>query len=95
MLELPCGATPLAWSKLTDCQAFRHGDSAYGFLFHLEVKARIIRRMTRTFRRELRAAGLNEQHVLAGAAEHLPGLHTIGRAVFGRWAANCHLHSAL
>ncbi len=87
VFELPRAATPLAWSKLTDCQAFRHGDLAYGFLFHLEVTERIIQRMTRTFRRELREAGLNERHTLHGVAEYLPGLHTIGRAVFGRWAA--------
>lgn len=87
VFELPRGATPLAWSKLTDCQAFRYGESAYGFLFHLEVTEQIIHRMTRTFRRELREAGLNERQVLDGVAEHLPGLHTLGRAVFERWAA--------
>jgi GMP synthase (glutamine-hydrolysing) len=87
VFELPLAATPLAWSKLTDCQAFRHGDSAYGFLFHLEVTERIIQQMTRTFRRELREAGLNERHVLDGVAEHLPPLHALGRTVFERWAA--------
>lgn len=87
VFELPCGATPLAWSKLTDCQAFRYGESAYGFLFHLEVTERIIQRMTRAFRGELREAGLSERPVLDGVTAHLPELHTIGRAVFGRWAA--------
>jgi GMP synthase (glutamine-hydrolysing) len=87
VFELPRGATPLAWSKLTEHQAFRFGDSAYGLLFHLEVTEQIIRRMTRTFLGELREAGLNERQVLDGVAEHLPGLHTIGRAVFARWAA--------
>lgn len=87
VFELPRGAIPLAWSKLTEHQAFRHGDSAYGLLFHLEVTQQIIRRMTRTFRGELREAGLSERPVLDGVAEHLPGLHAIGRTVFGRWAA--------
>ncbi len=87
VFELPRGATPLPWSQLTEHQAFRYGDAAYGLLFHLEVTEPMIRRMTRTFRRELRQAGLNERPVLDGVAAHLPTLHTIGRTVFGRWAA--------
>ena len=42
VFELPRGAEPLASSALTPCQAFRYGDCAYGFLFHMEVTEKII-----------------------------------------------------
>ena len=48
---------------------------------------RIIARMARTFRRELREADLNERHVLDGVPELLLALQTVGRTVFERWAA--------
>jgi GMP synthase (glutamine-hydrolysing) len=87
VFELPRGAAPLAWSRLTDYQAFRHGDSAYGILFHQEVTERIIARMTRTFRHELREVGLSEGRLLDEVPVHLPPLQAIGRTVFRRWAA--------
>lgn len=87
VFELPRAATPLAWSQLTEHQAFRYGESAYGFLFHLEVTEQIIGRMMRTFRRELREGGLSERAVLSDSTERLPRLQTTGRTVFARWAA--------
>jgi hypothetical protein len=87
VFDLPRSAASLAWSDLTDCQAFRHGDSAYGLLFHMEVTEPIIRRMTRTFRRELQEAGTSEPRLLDPLPEFLPPLQALGRKVFGRWAA--------
>ncbi len=87
VFELPRAAKPLAWSKLTEHQAFRYGDCAYGLLFHLEVTEEIIGWMTRSFQRELREAGLTERQVLDGVVQHLPRLQAIGRPVFQRWAA--------
>jgi len=87
VFDLPRAATPLAWSKLTEHQAFRYGANAYGLLFHLEMTEPIIRRMTRSFRRELAEARLSAGSVLAGVVEHLPALQTLGRVVFERWAA--------
>lgn len=86
VFPLPSGAVRLAWSAATDCQAFRQGASAYGFLFHLEATERMIRRMARAFRRALHQAGLTERQVLEGIGQHLPPLHQIGRQVFQRWA---------
>jgi GMP synthase (glutamine-hydrolysing) len=85
--DLPPGAVSLARSKLTECQAFRYDTAAYGFLFHLEVTERIIRRMTKTFRNELLEAGVNVPQVLDGARQYLAPLRAIGRTVFERWAA--------
>ncbi len=86
VFPLPRGAVRLAWSATTECQAFRHGHSAYGLLFHLEVTERIIGGMTRAFRPELREAGVSERHIIEGVGEHLSALTAIGREVFGRWA---------
>lgn len=41
---LPDGATHLASSELCENQAFRYGESAYGFQFHLELDERLINR---------------------------------------------------
>jgi GMP synthase (glutamine-hydrolysing) len=45
VFDLPRGATLLARSAATACQAFRHGRSAWGLLFHLEVQAGQVARM--------------------------------------------------
>jgi GMP synthase (glutamine-hydrolysing) len=86
LFELPRGAVSLAWSKLTECQAFRYGASAYGFLFHLEATEETVRCMAKKFRRELRAAGVNARELLDEAADHLAELQPFGRRVFERWA---------
>ncbi len=86
VFELPRGGVNLAWSGLTDQQAFRYGENAYGLLFHLEVTATMIRRMTRTFRAELDAARLDAATIARGAATHLAPLAELGRTVFSRWA---------
>lgn len=58
--DLPDGAAHLA--QTDDCaqQAFRHGDNAYGFQFHLEVDAALIGRWLANpaYRDELAASGL-------------------------------------
>ena len=84
--DLPTGAVPLAASKLTPCQAFRYGRSAYGFLFHMEVTTTILQGMADAFPQELRETGLTKEQLLTDAKQHLPALHYIGSSVFQRWA---------
>jgi GMP synthase (glutamine-hydrolysing) len=43
-IQLPEGAVHLARSPASDVQAFRHGEHAYGFQFHLEVDSPLIDR---------------------------------------------------
>jgi GMP synthase (glutamine-hydrolysing) len=43
-IDLPTDAVHLASSKACEVQAFRYGDSAYGFQFHLEVDHYLIER---------------------------------------------------
>ncbi|HLH79304.1 MAG TPA: gamma-glutamyl-gamma-aminobutyrate hydrolase family protein [Chthonomonas sp.] len=87
VFDLPQGAVPLASSALTPHQAFRYGDKAYGFLFHMEVNETMIQDMVRTFSEEVQEAGGDANQILAETAQHLAPLHTIGHQVFSRWVA--------
>jgi len=86
VFELPRGAEALASSALTPCQAFRYGDHAYGFLFHMEVTEKIIGDMVQTFAQELQEEGMDGRRILDGTGNFLPPLKSIGKIVFGRWA---------
>lgn len=87
IFDLPRGSTPLASSALTANQAFRHGNNAYGLLFHMEVTRPQIHTMVDTFGDELRRAGLNGSAIKLNANTHLQQLQKIGQEVFSRWAA--------
>ncbi len=86
VFDLPAGAAPLASSNLTKCQAYRYGRAAYGVLFHMEVTEPILRDMVSAFADELRAANVDQQHIVGKAKDYLPGLQKIGGLVFRRWA---------
>lgn len=83
--EIPRNADSLAWSALTDCQAFRWGKSAYGVLFHLEVNERVVDRMTKAFQAELLSTSQRPADIRAAASSHLPELERVGREFFARW----------
>lgn len=87
IFKLPQGAVSLASSDLTECQAFRYGRNAYGFLFHMEVTGGIIKDMVRTFTDELREAGIDDGDITGKIKDYLPNLHRIGRPIFQKWAA--------
>jgi GMP synthase-like glutamine amidotransferase len=87
LFDLPKGATPLASSSLTELQAFRAGEKAYGLLFHLEVGEAQIRDFVKSFGDELSAAKIPGGPILEGVASHLKNLERIGTQVFDRWAA--------
>ena len=86
VFELPRGAIGLAASARTPHQAFRYGERAYGFLFHMEVTAAIITEMVASFAGELEQAGLDGRDILDAMPHHLPHLQHIGGSVFARWA---------
>lgn len=83
--ETPPGCVSLASSALTPCQAFRSGDAAYGFQFHLEVTEPIVRDWTTAFAGELVESGTDSGPILDGISRHLPSMHQIGEIVFDRW----------
>ncbi len=86
VFHLPAGAVRLAGSRLTENQAFRYGENAYGLLFHMEVTEAILRDWVAAFADEMRAAGVARNAILGGAARHLPALHAVGMPVYRRWA---------
>jgi len=86
VFDLPAGAVSLASSDLTPHQAFRHGERAYGLLFHLEMTENMIREMIRTFSDDLLEQNLDSGWLIEKAAEYLPPLEEIGGRLFGRWA---------
>jgi GMP synthase (glutamine-hydrolysing) len=83
--DLPAEAIRLARSERTENQAFRYGNNAYGFLFHMEVTAEIIEGLAREFSQELAEVGIAEAELKARARENLPELQRIGRSVFNGW----------
>ncbi|MGH9761860.1 MAG: type 1 glutamine amidotransferase, partial [Blastocatellia bacterium] len=84
--DLPDGATPLALSEKTPLQAFRYGENAYGFLFHMEATEGIVRSMVDGFAHELEEEAIDGQTLIAQASDYLPELQMIGSTVFSRWA---------
>ncbi len=86
VFSLPKKAVPLASSETTEHQAFRYGDSVYGFLFHMEVTENMIREMIRNFSEELQQENLDGGWLMQKWEAHSGNLERIGRTVFGRWA---------
>lgn len=86
IFELPKGAVSLASSEWTEHQAFRYGDNAYGFLFHMEVTEEIIRDMVITFQSEVKEAGVDGNGIIRNIVRYLPSLQQeIGELVLERW----------
>jgi GMP synthase (glutamine-hydrolysing) len=86
VFDLPAGAEPLASSALTELQAFRYGEKAWGLLFHLEVTRAMVEEMVVAFAGELGAAAVEPASILTGMARHLARAQDIGARVFRRWA---------
>ena len=71
---LPAGAAHLASTDTCEQQAFRFGDKAYGFQFHMEADRAVIERWIGlpSFRAELAAAGLPaDEHAIRSATAAL------------------------
>ncbi len=87
IFDLPPGAVSLASSEKTPCQAFRHGDKAYGFQFHFEVTRDGVAAMADAFAKELVRENIAADPMIAQAAEFTPSLEKIADTVFSRWAS--------
>jgi GMP synthase (glutamine-hydrolysing) len=84
--DIPAGAAHLAESDACAQQAFRHGDNAYGFQFHLEMDAPLIERWLANpaYRDELAASGLpHDEHAIRTATQtHIADMQRRADAVF-------------
>jgi GMP synthase-like glutamine amidotransferase len=85
VFDLPHGATALARSEATPCQAYRAGPKAWGLLFHLEATREQVARMATAFDDELREAGVNGVALVQESLSAAGAIDGLARSVFGRW----------
>ncbi|HRO26297.1 MAG TPA: gamma-glutamyl-gamma-aminobutyrate hydrolase family protein [Luteimonas sp.] len=87
--EIPDSATHLARSDICEQQAFRWGDRAYGFQFHLEMDQPLIERWLAkpAYRRQLaELAGVQDEATIrAETARHIAGMQAQADAVFNNF----------
>jgi GMP synthase (glutamine-hydrolysing) len=85
VFDLPKGASRLARSAMTQCQAFSYGPSAWGLLFHLEAGASEMRAMAEAFPDEVRAGETTPAELVESTARHEAASARLASIVFGRW----------
>lgn len=87
--EIPDGAHHLARTDSCEQQAFRWGDNAYGFQFHLEMDVPLIERWLANpaYREELAELGhdTSEDAIRARTVEHIHGMQARADAVFNNF----------
>lgn len=88
-ISLPPGMECLASSPASPVQAFRYGEHAYGFQFHLEANRPLIERwLTVPAHQEslLEEAGaVTPEEILRRARTSMAPLEALSRATFSRW----------
>ena len=88
-ITLPPHAVRLAGSALSHVQAFRHGEHAYGFQFHLEASLPLIERwLTVPDHRQTledERGRIEAGEILRHAQTAIGPLQALSRETFGRW----------
>jgi GMP synthase (glutamine-hydrolysing) len=88
-IGLPDGAVHLASSPASHVQAFRYGEHAYGFQFHLEVDASLVERwLTVPANQPLltaEAGHVDPQRIRRQTGRWISGLEALSRETFSRW----------
>jgi len=85
VFDLPAGSVQLARSSLTECQAFRYGENAWGILFHMEVTPATISGMIDTFSDELGAEGIDACDLASRTGSGIAGIREPAAKVFDNW----------
>ena len=87
--DIPKDAVHLARSADCEQQAFRYGDNAYGFQFHLEMDERLVERWLATpaYREELADSGLphDEAAIRTHTRQHIAAMQQQADAVFNNF----------
>lgn len=85
--ELPAGATHLMRGDHCEYQAFRYGERAYGFQFHLEMDAALIERWLASpvYREQLAGATQDADAIRTLTARHIAGMQQHANDVFNRF----------
>jgi GMP synthase (glutamine-hydrolysing) len=88
-ISLPDGAVNLATSSACPVQAFRYGEHAYGFQFHLEVDASLVERwLTVPDNQPILAAEagrIDPQLIRQQTSHRIGALQDLSRVTFSRW----------
>jgi GMP synthase (glutamine-hydrolysing) len=88
-IELPNGCVHLARSEASEVQAFRYGDLAYGFQFHLEVDPSLINRWLRVPENQAMLAeergNISPATIQAQTPAYIDALRNLSRDTFSRW----------
>jgi len=87
VIELPDHIEPLAGSENCPVQAFRHGEHAYGFQFHLEVDGALIERWLTIpqHQPELADGAIDPEQIRGRIEESIEPLISLSNSTFGRW----------
>ena len=87
--DIPKDAVHLARSAQCEQQAFRYGDNAYGFQFHLEMDERLVERWLANpaYREELADSGLphDEHAIRQQTKQHIATMQQQADAVFNNF----------
>ena len=87
--DIPHSAVHLARSSDCEQQAFRYGDNAYGFQFHLEMDERLVERWLATpaYREELADAGLphDADAIRRQTRQHIAAMQAQADGVFNNF----------
>ena len=87
--DCPAGATAVAESPESGCQAFHVAEQAWGLQFHLELDRRLIQRWLGlpAYRAELERSGLETtvQRIERETTQLLPQTLQLAEQVFGAW----------
>ena len=87
--DIPKDAVHLARSPQCEQQAFRYGDNAYGFQFHLEMDEQLVERWLANplYRDELAASGLahDEHAIRTHTKQHIVAMQQQADAVFNNF----------
>lgn len=98
-ISLPPGAVCLAGSPISPVQAFRHGEHAYGFQFHLEASRSLIERWLTVPDHQGVLAEQSASVDVAAIREHadaaIKPLNELSRKTFGRWIERFELRPKL
>lgn len=88
-ISLPPGVVRLAGSEISPVQAFRFGEHAYGFQFHLEASQPLIERWLTVPDHEATLAdeegNIDADEILERTKTAVEPLQLLSRKTFGRW----------